>query len=303
MQERVIGHINPGHENLLIIMAAIHGNELAGIKAANRFFELVKNKNWQIDTEVIALVGNLAAVRNAKRFIDRDLNRQWTKEKIYKAHALPLQLVGVAESKEQAELIEIFQNLDFNSRKRIVLLDLHTTSADGGLFSIANSHTQSAVLAKALKVPVIKGITRVLKGTTLQYFDDLNLAAIGFEAGQHEDPRAVDNMEAAMVLLLRALNCLYAAKKEDVSRFEQLLSSHALNKPAVVVFKYRFPISKEDLFEMQPGYKNFQTIQKDELLAIRNNTEEIRAKQDGLILMPLYQKQGEDGFFIVEKEE
>jgi succinylglutamate desuccinylase len=59
-------------------------------------------------------------------------------------------------------------------------------------------------------------------------------------------------------------------------------------------------INEGDDFQMQPNYKNFQKVTKDELLAFDKNGE-IRAQSDGLILMPLYQKRGDDGFFLVRR--
>lgn len=58
-------------------------------------------------------------------------------------------------------------------------------------------------------------------------------------------------------------------------------------------------IKKGDNFVMQPGYKNFQPVKKGEILATDKNGA-ISAQEDGLILMPLYQKQGNDGFFLVK---
>ena len=47
---------------------------------------------------------------------------------------------------------------------------------------------------------------------------------------------------------------------------------------------------------MQPGYTNFQLIKKGELLA-KSNGEQVFAKYSSRIFMPLYQSQGNDGFF------
>ena len=51
---------------------------------------------------------------------------------------------------------------------------------------------------------------------------------------------------------------------------------------------------------MRPDYKNFQRIKKGEKLAF-DDSEEVSSPDDGLILMPLYQKRGEDGFFLVKE--
>lgn len=50
---------------------------------------------------------------------------------------------------------------------------------------------------------------------------------------------------------------------------------------------------------MLPGYENFQLVKKGEVIAEDSNGP-IVVKEDGLLLMPLYQNKGEDGFFIIK---
>ena len=47
---------------------------------------------------------------------------------------------------------------------------------------------------------------------------------------------------------------------------------------------------------MEPGFANLQKISEGQLLA-RDRTGAIRSTERGLILLPLYQDQGNDGFF------
>jgi hypothetical protein len=54
----------------------------------------------------------------------------------------------------------------------------------------------------------------------------------------------------------------------------------------------------EDDFVMEPGFRNFHKIRKGELLA-EDKDGEIRSQIKGRVLMPLYQRQGNDGFFVV----
>ena len=61
-------------------------------------------------------------------------------------------------------------------------------------------------------------------------------------------------------------------------------------------------IGPDDDFEMMPNYVNFQEIKKGEYLA-KDRNGKILASVDGRILMPLYQKQGEDGFFLIKTME
>ena len=51
---------------------------------------------------------------------------------------------------------------------------------------------------------------------------------------------------------------------------------------------------------MVEGYKNFQEIDKKELLA-SSNDREIYSEFKAKIFMPLYQEKGDDGFFIISR--
>jgi len=53
---------------------------------------------------------------------------------------------------------------------------------------------------------------------------------------------------------------------------------------------------------MYPDYKNFQKVSKGEVIA-KDKNGEIVAPVDALILMPLYQKQGDDGFFLIKENQ
>jgi succinylglutamate desuccinylase len=65
-----------------------------------------------------------------------------------------------------------------------------------------------------------------------------------------------------------------------------------------VEVRYRHALKPTDNFKMHSGYKNFQPVKRGEILA-SDKTGQIKAKETSLILMPLYQPQGDDGFFLV----
>ena len=99
---------------------------------------------------------------------------------------------------------------------------------------------------------------------------------------------------------MRTIGCIRA---EDVeNRHDKLLIEYSKDLPKVVNLVERYSITPEDGFKMLPDYKNFQSIKKGEKLAMSVKGE-IHASVDGRILMPLYQKQGEEGFFIVQEVE
>jgi succinylglutamate desuccinylase len=56
-------------------------------------------------------------------------------------------------------------------------LDLHTTSADGGIYTIVPDHPLAIEFALGIKAPVVLGFLEGLKGTTLHYFTSENFQA------------------------------------------------------------------------------------------------------------------------------
>jgi succinylglutamate desuccinylase len=65
----------------------------------------------------------------------------------------------------------------------------------------------------------------------------------------------------------------------------------------VVEIIHRHVVEPRDGFAMRPGYRNFQRVEEGEVLA-HDATGGIAARMSGILVMPLYQDQGEDGFFI-----
>ena len=60
--------------------------------------------------------------------------------------------------------------------------------------------------------------------------------------------------------------------------------------PHVVEIRYRHGVEPGDRFVMESGFDNMCPVKEEELLA-RGRTDEIRARFDGRVLMPLYQSQ------------
>jgi succinylglutamate desuccinylase len=178
---------------------------------------------------------------------------------------------------------------------------LHTTSATGGIFTIVNENPESLEIALSLYAPIVKGFVRGVGGSSLHYFTSKNLGVptiiLAFEAGQHEEAQSTQRMVAWLVNCLRAIGSI---KKQDVdNKHEQILRGYAKNLPKAVELIFVFKIDAKDKFIMQPNYVNFQSVKKGELLAYNNN-EAVLCPEDSMILMPLYQNKGTDGFFLVK---
>ena len=299
--ERIIGRYGKyGAAKTFIIFAGIHGNEKAGIHALNQLFKEFEENNVEFDGTVLGIAANLKALENNTRFIHKDLNRQWYLTKIRKLGALPYGLLNTSEDVEQKQILDLILEIVDDKGKELMLIDLHTTSALGGCFTITNSHPRSSVYALKIPVPVIDGMIGKISGTTLEYFDQLGLPAIAFEAGQHVEPEAVNRIKSALVSIFTHAKCIDESVMENYQESFDKMQNEYAHLPKQVNVVYRHPVEEEEGFVMNKGYTNFKEIEEGEVLA-NDKHGEIVSHKKGMILMPLYQKKGEDGFFIVEE--
>ncbi len=304
---------------LLFVFGAMHGNEPAGPTAIAEVFSMLENEPFrnpffEFRGAMVGLVGHLRAFEKGLRFIEKDLNRIWSPDHVdavlrSKKADLP------PESLEMREILDTLKTeIDDRRPDEIWLLDLHTTSARGGIFSIPSEDEGSLFLAREIHAPVVRDLLDGLENTTLHFFSKENfewaglfdglekrprsVVAVAFEAGQHFDPESASRSVAAVVQCLRAVGCV---KKEDVeSQHEAVLRRFSDGLPTETRLAHVHKIHAGDDFEMRPGFSNFQKIEKGQRLADDRNGP-ILAPIDAHILMPLYQKQGGDGFFLVEE--
>ncbi|MEM1217236.1 MAG: succinylglutamate desuccinylase/aspartoacylase family protein [Bacteroidota bacterium] len=305
---RIIGRYDgPKRGPLLIALGSMHGNEPAGVLALQELFRMLErepthNPTFAYRGRLLALRGNLQAIAENRRFLTKDLNRQLTPENIQRVRSVPVDRLH-AEDRELRELLDtIDTEVKDYQPEELIVLDLHTTTAHGGIFSIATRHPRSVELARAMHAPVITGMLDGLCGTTLHHFTSDNYPcpthAVTFEAGQHNAPEAVQHAVAAIVNLLRSIG---SVRPEDVeNRHDEVLINYSSGLPNVARLSYVHRIQPHDTFVMRPGFRNFQPIYAGEHLATDQNGP-IRARMDGHLLMPLYQPQGEDGFFVIQE--
>ena len=305
--ERFIGSYS-GEEKgpLLIVFGAMHGNEPAGVKALDLMFKMLEvepitNPEFQFKGRVVGLVGNVRARREGVRFINCDLNRQWTPENVERIKNADVEDLE-AEDLEIKELLETIQKeIDTYQPDKLVFLDLHTTTAFGGIFSIPQDDPESVRIAIELHAPVIKGMLDGILGTTLHYFNNENFApetvAVTFESGQHDEELSINRAIAALTNCMRTIGCVEEEHVEN--RHDSILMEYSKGLPKIAELITIHSIQPEDEFQMAPNYKNFQPVKKGEILAF-DKRGKIEAVEDGLVLMPLYQKQGDDGFFLIK---
>jgi len=305
--ERIIGRYEGTEKGpLLICFGSIHGNEPAGMKALELMFKMLEvepitNPSFSFKGRLLGLRGNLRAIRAGKRYLEKDLNRQWTIDNVNRVMQANIQNL-IAEDLEIREILTLIHSEIKNYQpEKLVLLDLHTTTAYGGIFTVVTDDPESLQIGIELHAPVIKGLLKGIKGTSLHYFNEKNIGiptvAICFESGQHDEQLSINRAIAAITNCMRTIGCVKASDVEH--QHDKLLMEFSKGLPKVSQLIMTHAIGKKDEFVMRKGYKNFQTVKKGELVA-DDQKGVIKIVKNGLLLMPLYQKQGDDGFFLIE---
>lgn len=290
---RVLGDVHsPVPGPTLVIIGAMHGNEPAGIVAAQRVMPQLAARGL-LRGRVVAVVGNRAAVMKGMRLQVRDLNRAFTVDQIEALHA-QRESADDPEQIEQRALLALIDDLASESDRPLVVLDLHTTSGGGPPFSVVPDALASRELASALPFPAILGLLESVPGTFLERLTAQGHVGLGVETGQHLDPIAVELHAATIWRILQTMRLIDAEPLEA----REALAAVDPELPAVVELDYRHGIAPGDAFRMRPGYTGFQAVVKGEALA-DDRRGPVVAQRTGRIVMPLYQAQGDDGFFIM----
>jgi len=299
---RVLGDVGADRKGAtLVCVGGIHGNEPSGVHGLRRIVRKLEVDATGLRGRLLALTGNRRALGIDQRFRRHDLNRAWTPERLARVHAIAATDGTDALEDEDAELRELETAIGVAIDEAVgpaALLDLHSTSAGSPAFVTMDDTLANRALAFQIPAPHVLGLEEQISGTMLGYWIERGIPAVGFESGQHGDPGSIDRAEAAVWIALETSGVLARDVRPEVAAARALLQTTAAALPAVVEVRYREPVLDGAPFHMQPGYVSFQKVHGGEALAT-NGDHTILAPESGLILMPLYQDQGEDGFFIV----
>ena len=301
-KSRIIGQIEEGSNGPLIVFSGgIHGNEPAGILALVSVFNKIKEQKIKITGKLLGFIGNRNALHKNQRYIYQDLNRLWTKENIYKLHKGEFEKIEhTSEINEMIEIDSLLMNfIKGSDAKNRYFIDLHTTSSTTIPFAAIDKMKQNIDFAMQLPIPFIINLDEYINGTLLHYLDHINFSAMVFEAGKHEDPLSVQVSEALIWLVMYNVG---AINKKDIPNYDGCITLlRGINEHPHQVFNiiHREPVNNGS-FKMIPNFVNFQPIKKGQPLAFSEG-KQINCQHQGFMFMPLYQKQGLDGYFIVTK--
>jgi hypothetical protein len=284
----------------LICIAAIHGNEPAGVHGLRRVFERLEERRPPFRGTLVGITGNLTALAHGKRFLDKDLNRHWKADYIVRIsrHAAAGENGKLGpEDRELLELREAIHDALPETPHPVHFLDVHTTSSQSVPFAVIGDTLPNRRFALRFGVPVILGFEEYLEGTLPEYAYELGCITMGFEAGRHDDPASVDHAESALWVALEAAGILSRRDWPEIKQHRRRLHDVTKGVPRFLEIFDRHPVEQRDAFEMQSGYVNFQSIEAGQVLA-RDYETSVHAADTAVLFMPLYQDQGEDGFFL-----
>jgi len=200
-------------------------------------------------------------------------------------------------TKRQKEIYKIIKEIINKNKGPFYFIDIHTTSSKTLPFITINDAIINRKFSKKFPVPIVLGIEEYLRGPLLSYINTLGYVSLGFESGQHDNKNAILNSIAFINLVLKESNVV---SHIDFEKQFNTLKAASQNLSEFFEITYLHRIKDSDSFEILPSFKSFETIKRGELIAKHNN-KEIVARSGGRIFMPLYQKKGNEGFFLIRK--
>ena len=278
----------------VVVIGGVHGNEPAGVVALERVLKTLERTRPLVAGKLVGVLGNRAALAAGRRFNTRDLNRDWTE-------AGCAELKGathlVDEDAEQRALLDVFEPLIDQADRPVVFIDLHSSSGRGAPFCCMADVLRNRPIALSLPLPLVLGLEEVIDGSMLGYLCDRGHVGIAFEGGQHDDPETIDRLESIVWLSLVASGLLDRSQVPDIEDHRARLRAATTDLPRVLEIRHRHVIGPGEDFRMEPGFTNFGPVRRGDLLA-HDDRGELRASEHGLIMLPRYQGEGDDGYFL-----
>jgi succinylglutamate desuccinylase len=292
---RILGKIEGAQPGpTVVFFGGIHGNETSGVFALKDALAGV-NASYVKGT-IYGIAGNLKALKKHQRYIEEDLNRIWTADHI---EIIKSKTILNADEGELLELLDLLNTILESNKPPYYFIDLHTTSSKTLPFITINDALINRKFSEQFPVPIVLGIEEYLNGPLLSYINQLGYVSLGFESGQHDEFSAITNSIAFIYMALVYSGILEQQAVINFSKYREQLKQQAKNTSDVFEVVYLHRLQKGENFKMLNGFKSFEPIKKGTKLAMSNN-HEITSAYNARIFMPLYQKRGAEGFFIIK---
>jgi succinylglutamate desuccinylase len=295
LPERFLGRVGgPGLR--LLVLGALHGNEPDGVIALQSVLTAVEQRGLALRGSVTGLLGNRRAYNRGLRYLERDLNRGW-------GDSSEPEDETALERRELSAAIELEVQAAKDAGERILVLDLHSTSGPGAPFAIPPPGGAQGLIEEALDasgLPQVAGLAERIDSALLSWLQLRGVDCLVMEGGQADRPETSLNLEAALWRVLGALLGLPEAQQVSVEAEEQLVrATDGLPAHLEVSYVHETTANSQFIMDRPQGrpFAGFQAVAEGELLA-QDVGGPITAPFDGYLLMPLYQGQGGEGFFL-----
>jgi len=283
---------------MLLAVGALHGNEPEGVEALRAVHAELHGVVGALRGDVVMLAGNLRALAEGKRYLTRDLNRDWSAARLDSVRRAGFGAELGPEDSEQRELDAALDAALGVARGRVYVADLHSTSAEGFPFSTTTSDRDDCAFARLLPLPLVLGLLEAVAGRTLVlHLKERGCTVLALEGGPNTSHRSTKHLIAALWLLLEGTGIVDAGSVHDFESYRDRLDGARGSLPCVIQVHHRHGVNLDDGFRMEPRFANLQRITQGQLLA-RDRRGDIRASEDGYLVLPGYQPQGDDGFFL-----
>ncbi len=250
----------------ILILGAVHGNEIAGTIAGKKLIDLFKTEKLTLKKgkiTIIPVVNELAQQMDI-RFVDENLNR------VIKFHPTP----SSHEQKIANQLISYINTAD-------ILLDLHSTHCEEDeAFAFIDYPTQENLdflnfipvqTALAGWPDIYKQNTDIDNFSTEEYAHQKGISALTVECGYHKAEKAIHLAEKTILNTLKHFGLIEGNEPSPCNKKIITLSSF---------------IIKEKEGSLQKDFKHLDKIAKNEVIATYNTGEKLISPFDGVIIMP-----------------
>lgn len=236
------------------IFGGVHGDEKVGVMIIDYLL-----KNLEVTRGTVYLVyANPMAIRKNVRYIEKNLNRLFTRRKKHET----------CEEKRAKELMDILDKCD-------ALLDLHAYSEPlGESIPFLITEDNSEHITKNMDFGFIaKGIDTLEKGGTDGYMSNQEKIGICAELGSIEKPEK---------FITLGIQTVY----QFLQSFDMVDEKYTSSKTNQTKIKFEliYPKKTKD-FKFTKKYKTFDKIHKGEIICI-DGKEEVISPFDGYILFP-----------------
>ncbi len=289
--DRVLGTVRGAAGPTVVVVAALHGDEPAGLLAAQAVLEALTRTT--VHGRVVALVGNRRALRKGCRFLAEDLNRGWTAQTL--ARIAQPRADEAPEDTERRELVDAIARA--TDGRPATFVDLHTMSGDGAPFVIVPTGARNDEIGRVVPAPRILGLDERTDGALLPWLSRHGHRGIAIEGGSHGDPAAREHLAAAVWSVLSSLGVVDTTRIDPALASLQVLRARTAALPGAVRVHAQHVIAPGDAFTMVPGWASFDAVRRGDVIA-HDRGGPVVARDDGTLLLPNYAGRGEHGFFV-----